>query len=515
MSPAAPSPKDKFIRATIAFLASEKAEYYVRSDRVYIDTRGFNATKLMLLEGGEFKSFLMRYAKTTVNILLKGAEVDQIIEHVKYHAQEVAKPLAADARAAFIGEDLYINTGWEDGKMVKISQEGVWTEEKPVGRIFEPLPPKMRMAVPLMREATLFPALLKKGIADFGDMNCLLCVTCATLMLPADFVHPFIVFTGDQARGKSTTMKLLVQLIDPYDSSELMTVGEDMRDIIALVRGRHSIALDNVSKLPFDEDLLSKMYSGGMFSARKMMTNSEMSEVELPRLRVLMNGIGTAFNRSDLMSRCIFIEHPVLTTKENGRELFESLHMIERRWLQMRPELLGSLLRAIGAGLKLFRERERYENKKSEARFVEYAVLGECISEAMGFKPGLFTEQVKKAGEEMRSDAIESDDCAQLILAWLNGESSDTQIAGFEDEVRAGEAIKVRVITPTELFAEMKALAAKRGYSVYSMKWLASVKALSTAVARSKKNIDNGGWAMNKISSGAKKRCFEFTKKAA
>lgn len=516
--PKLPEGKEKLVRALIAWMASDKAHYYVRGDRVYLDTKGLEGTKLMLLEGSEFKSFLLRYAKTKANILMRGADVDQIIEHVRHFAIDAAKPLSADARACYVGEDLYINTGWEDGKIVKITQKGVWEESKPDQRIFEPLPPKMRMAVPEMRDATLFPELIKKGMADFGDMHCLLCVTCATMLLPADFVHPFIVFTGDQARGKSTTMKLLVQLVDPYETSELMTVGEDMRDIIALVRSRHSIALDNVSKLPFDEDLLSKMYSGGVFSARKMATNSELSEVELPRLRVMMNGIGTAFSRSDLMSRCIFIDHPVLTTMVDGKEKFKSLAMIEKRWLTMRPQLLGSLLRAIGAGLALLKERGGSDDKESESRFVEYAVIGECIAEAMGFKPGLFTEQVRKAGEEMKSGAIEADDCAQLILAWLNGEKgeSQSQLAQFDDDrPRPGEALNVRSVSPTDLFTEIKAIAATRGYAVYSMKWLTSVKALSTAVTRSKKNIENGGWILHKVSGGEKKRNFEFTKKAA
>ena len=311
-----PAAKDKYIRSMIAWMASEKAHYYKRGDQVYIDTKSLRGKHLMALEGSDFRSFMLRAAKTAANLLLRPADIELIVSHVQMHAKEAAKPLAADIRSAYMDGDLYINTGWEDGKLIKIDQKGVWEESKPVQRIFEPLPYKMRLAIPQMRDATLFPALVKQGIGDFGDMHCLLCVTCATMMLPATFVHPFLVFTGDQARGKSTTMKLLIQLIDPYESSELMTVGEDIRDIIALVRGRHSIALDNVSKLPFDEDLLSKMYSGGVFSARKMTTNAELSEVELPRLRVMMNGIGTAFTRSDLMSRCIFIEHPAMT--KNG-----------------------------------------------------------------------------------------------------------------------------------------------------------------------------------------------------
>lgn len=508
------SPKEKFIRETVAFLTSPKAAYYRRGERVYVDTKPMSGEKLLNIESAEFRSFLLRDAKKTSNLMLRTADAELIIDHTRFYAAEVAKPLAQDARAVMQGDDLLINAGWDDKHLIRISAAGTWAEEVIGERIFEPMPVKMKMVHPKECDATHFPELLKEGITDFGEMHCLVSVTCATMLLPATFSHPFIVFTGDQARGKSTTMKLLVQLIDPYENGELMTIGEDMRDFISLAKTRHSIALDNVSKLPFDEDLLSKMYSGGIFAARKMTTNSEISEVEMPKVRALLNGIGTAFSRSDLMSRCIFIEHPILTTiSENGVEQFESLTRVEEKWQAMLPELLGSLLRATGAGLRLFRNRGGFMNKKAGARFVEYCILGECIAEEMGFPKGLFTKQVSAATEEQQQGAIEADDCAQLVLAWLGGERGiEEDPYGTQEPMFSKEILSSHIISPTELFSEILALAKKRGYAVYSIRWLSSVKSFSTAVLRSKKNIENGGFTMNKLTGGNDNRKLEFIK---
>lgn len=505
-------PKDKFIRESIAFLTS-KAKFHSRGDRVYVDTRKMQGTKLLNIEGPEFRSFLMRLAKSKVNVLMRGSDAELIVEHALFHAQEVAKPLSSDARSMFKDEKLYINPGWENGNLITIDDEGSWTEEAQEEWMFEPMTPKMRMVVPQKREATMFPEYLKQGIADFKDHHCLLAVTCATMLLPSDFVHPFIVFTGDQARGKSTTMKLMLQLVDPYDKGELMSVGEDMRDIIALCRGRHSIALDNVSKLPFDEDLLSKMYSGGLFATRKMMTNSEVSEVETPRLRVLMNGIGNAFTRSDLMSRCIFIDHPVLTTiKPDGTEDFAPLSVVENRWKKMLPEALGSLLSALGSGMGIFKKKGGLEGKTSHSRFVEYCVIGECIAEAMGFESGLFTKQVDLASEQQKAGAIDADDCAQLVIAWLNGERATNTTDAFAEQLPLAASSEY-ILSPADFFGEIRGLAAHRGYSVYSLKWLASTKAFSAALTRSQKNIEHGGWAMLKLTGGDHNRKIKFTKK--
>lgn len=510
-------PKDKFIRGTIAFMSSEKTTYYMRGDRVYVDTRAFKGKKLLLLEGNEFRSFLLRHAKKTDNVLLRRADADLIIEHVYYHALENAKQLSTDARAMFAGKTLLVNPGWQDDRLIEIQEDGTWKERVQTDWLFEPMAPKMRMPVPEMREAKMFPEYLKQGIADFGSNHCLLAVTCATMLLPADFVHPFIVFTGDQARGKSTTMKLILQLVDPYEKGELMSVGEDMRDIIALCAIRHSIALDNVSKLPFDEDLLSKMYSGGLFATRKMATNSELSEVETPRLRVLMNGIGNAFSRSDLISRCIFIEHPLLmeAPAAGKQEQFASLSIVEERWRKMLPETLGSLLRAIGAGLKLFHERGGLEGKTAGARFVEYCVLGECISEAMGFPPGEFTKQINAATEHQKDNAIDADDCAQLVVAWLEGERAEDKSLDLvgANPLPFGKSDEY-MISPSDLHKGLRALAVHRGFSIYSIKWLASTKALTQAITRSAKNIEHDGWDVVKILGGDNKRCFKFTRRA-
>ena len=505
--------KEKFIRTMISGLTAPGTAYYARSDRVYIDTAPLGGRGLMLLEGGEFISFLLQLAKTKENILARTADAELIIDHIRYHAAEVATPLSLDSRAAHKGPQIVLNTGWKGDKMLVIEPErSSWTEMAIEDRIFEPIPPEMALPVPLMRPALDFHSILKAGIADFGDKHCLIAVSCATMLLPATFPHPFLVFTGNQARGKSTTMKLLLQLIDPYADGELMTVGDDARDLIALCRGRHCIAMDNVSHLPFDEDLLSKMYSGGLFTARKMTTNSELSSAHMPRLRVMMNGIGTSFSRSDLMSRCIFIEHPALTTKNAaGEDIFVPIEQIERRWHAQIPAALGSLLSAVAEGWKLFLDQGGLEGKTSRCRYVEYAVIGECMSQVMGFEPGLFTKQINETAEAAQEGAIESDDCAQLVLAYLNGErGTGSQLSGFDDTPALQMANHKVLISPTELYKEIRQIATSRNYTIYGMKWMNSVKAFSTAITRSCKNIEHGGWAMTKQVGGPDNRKLNF-----
>ncbi len=511
-------PKEKWIRAMISFLTSDKAAYYVRGERVYVDTAGMKGGGLMLLDSQEFKSYMLETGKKMDNLLLRNGDAELVIDHVRYHASKVAVKLSEDNRAAHREGRILLNTGWIADQLLEIDPVNETWEVKIVEeRIFEPIPAKMRLAQPVVRPAMSFPTILKEGLANFGESHCLIAATCATMLLPATFPHPFLVFTGDQARGKSTTMKLLLQLIDPKAGGELMSVGEDTRDLIALCRDRHCIAMDNVSHLPFDEDLLSKMYSGGSFAARKMTTNSELSEAEMPRLRVLMNGIGPAFSRSDLMSRCIFIDHPVLTKRnERGKDVFVPLEHIEERWAGQLPEALGSLLAAVAAGWKLFQAQGGLACKTSECRYVEYAVIGECMAQVMGFEPGMFTEQVYKAAASASESAIEADDCAQLVLAYLNGERGHSSFSGFDDNSSSEQVIRDSdgsvILSSTLFHKEIRQIAQSRNYTTYGMKWLMTVKSFSTAIVKSRKNIENGGWAMFQLIGGPNNRKWKCTK---
>jgi energy-coupling factor transporter ATP-binding protein EcfA2 len=505
------TPKDKFVRSMVSYLCTDKIRYYSRGENCYIDTSAIKGTKLLNLESGEFSSFILRLAKKGDNIFLRTTDANLIVDHVRLYAHEHSIPLSPDNRAAFSNGSILLNTGWDGNEHIVIdTKDGTWGFSEVTERIFEPIPPEMRLVRPVPTKALEFPALLRRGIADFGANHCLISVSCATMLLPAVFPHPFLIFTGDQARGKSTTMKLLLQLIDPYANGELMSVGEDTRDLVALCRDRHCIALDNVTTLPFDEDLLSKMYSGGIFAARKMTTNSELSKAMMPRLRVMMNGIGTSFNRSDLLSRCIFIEHPVLTERgDRGQELFVPLGHVEERWRQVLPEALGALLGAVGEGWGLYLRDGELDGKRSECRYVEYAVIGECMSRAMGFEPGLFTAQVNAASHYSAEKGVEADDCAESIVAFLNGErGAQSQLEGFDGAENGiyRESDGSIVVSPTSLYNEVRGIAAKRGWSTYSLKWLVSGKAFHNAIVKSESNIRLSGWEMRQIQGGERKR---------
>ena len=426
------------MRAMISGLKSGKVTFYQRNGELYIDTMGCGGTELLALEQSPFMNFMLDLAYTTENLLLKAVDVEQIVNQVRTYAAREAIPLSSDPRSCMIDGILWINPGWESGELIKI-EGGAWEVVASPGRIFAPLPASMAMAHPIHVPATDLPGYLTKGIVSFGEFHCFFSTLAATMLMPSDDVHPVIILSGEGAKGKTTTMKLMTQLVDPDEGNECISVGEDPRDLLVTCLYRKMIGLDNASKLPISDDILSQMYTGGTRRERKLHTNNELSETKIGRMRIFINGVAPGFSKSDFFTKAIFLDQPAVTVKdENGVDRFTSLSAVERDWKAMLPLVLGALLGTIAAGLPHYQAwmaRREAEDRRADAsvRFVEFAVMGEAFSRAMGFPEDEFTKQIDVLDKRSKVVAKEGDEVASLMLSLLNGEVEGAyqQLANF------------------------------------------------------------------------------------
>jgi len=497
----------------ISWMKSDKAHYYGHRGELYIDTADLGGHDLLRLQGSDLTGFIFDLAHTKVNLLLHSADVDLIIDHAAAYARQNAKPLSSDPRACWEGNILWINPGWLDGRLFKIA-DGKWSIEAAPARLFAPLPPSMAMPIPTDGMAgTDLPKLIEKGIKGFGAFHAFFCTLLATMMMPMDSVHPIIIITGEGAKGKTTTMKLIMQLVDPEQGNECMIVSEDQRNILVTCIRRKTLGLDNTSRLPISDDLLSQMYAGGMYNERKMYTNNELSQTRIERMRVIINGVSPDFSKSDFFTKAIFLEQPEVKVKgKEGEDEFEGLNAVEADWLNLLPQALGSLLSVIAEGLphyQAWEQRRRSEGRRPTAsvRFVEFAVMGESFACAMGFPADEFTKQVKALDDTSKDTAVISDECTQLVIEWANGKrGSSFELAG-EDDLFSGSSYPKAdryEISTTNLHAELRALAKSGGYNLYKMSWLNSPAAFGKHLRKSLQNINNTDWSIiQKARNGA------------
>ena len=90
-----------------------------------------------------------------------------------------------------------------------------------------------------------------------------------------DYPFPINILNSEQGSGKSTTSKLLRDLIDP-NVTPFRSAPRNEQDMIIAANNSWICAFDNLSKVPdWLSDALCRLSTGGGFGARTLYTNDE------------------------------------------------------------------------------------------------------------------------------------------------------------------------------------------------------------------------------------------------
>lgn len=181
---------------------------------------------------------------------------------------------------------------------------------------------------------------------------------------------PLLALHGEQGSAKSTTSRLLRELIDP-NVSPVRSLPSELRDMMIAATNSRLLAFDNLSSIrePMS-DALCRLSTGGGFAIRELYTNDGEAIFDVQR-PVLLNGITELAKRSDLLDRTIAVTLPSIseTRRKTETELWDEFNAA-------RPRILGAILAAVStairneAGVKLAR-------KPRMADFARWSVAAE------------------------------------------------------------------------------------------------------------------------------------------
>jgi len=197
------------------------------------------------------------------------------------------------------------------------------------------------------------------------------------------FDYPLLAIHGEQGSGKSTAQRLLRDLIDP-NKATLRAAPRDERDLaIAAAHGR-VISCDNLTSI--NEGLSNafcRLATGGGFATRELF--SDDGEVIFDAQRpVVLNGIAEVIIKSDLLDRAILVYLPTIPKGRRWKK-----RVLNRKFTEAQPLILGALCDAVSAGLKRMREGIEMDEWPRMSDFAEWVMACE---KALGFKNGDFVE---------------------------------------------------------------------------------------------------------------------------
>jgi putative DNA primase/helicase len=218
--------------------------------------------------------------------------------------------------------------------------------------------------------------------------------------------YPLCILEGSHGSAKSTTTRVLRQLIDP-NASPVRSEPANQRDLMISAANSHLLALDNLSYVPnWLSDALCRLATGGGFATRKLYSDDEEKLFEAMR-PVLLNGIDLGVDRGDLLDRAIVLSLPVISGSSRETE-----SKFWRRFEEAQPRILGSLYDLVAYGLR----RQSSVNLPDLPRMADFASFVTAIEPAVGWQEGTFLDAHSRNRSEANAVALEDSSLAEPIV---------------------------------------------------------------------------------------------------
>jgi hypothetical protein len=225
--------------------------------------------------------------------------------------------------------------------------------------------------------------------------------------------YPLLFLYGEQGSAKSTTARLLKNLIDP-STAPLRTAPRNEADLLLAAKNQLVLVFDNLSTITQSQsDAFSRLATGGGLSTRKLFTDNDEIVVEAMR-PVIITSIGEIADSSDLIERAISVELPTVlgTTRKK-------LTNLDAQYDKIAPRVLGALLSAVSSALAC-RESIVLPSLPRMADFAVWVTAGEA---SLGLHSGEFLEKYHAHGESANVSAIDANPIASVIHTWFQNQS--------------------------------------------------------------------------------------------
>lgn len=223
------------------------------------------------------------------------------------------------------------------------------------------------------------------------------------------YPFPVLDVTGEQGSAKTTTTRVLRQLIDP-NKLRARILPRNPRDLFIAASNVWVFAIDNVSSLsPWQSDGLCVLATGGGFGTRQLYADDDEKLFDVMR-PVILNSISAVVERSDLLDRSVSIVLPrIADTERVPEELFWA------RFEQCHGALLGALLDAISAALANLDAVAL----KTLPRMADFGRWVTAAEPALGWEPGSFLRSYLDNRSAAHVVAIETSAIGPALLLVL------------------------------------------------------------------------------------------------
>ncbi|HBH3656767.1 TPA: hypothetical protein ACP6IR_002001 [Clostridioides difficile] len=423
--------------------------------RIYINGRA----KGIKVGSETFKQWIILEYNRKTGRIPSSENISKVVSLLKAKGMFM-EPVEIGQRCIAIDDTIYYDLANSKGEVVKISKNG-WSITTDLDCLFD----SNNLMKAQVRPVEYDNLNILDKYFRYKDKNHLILQKVALVSLFIEsIVRPICVLHGEKGSSKTSTMKLIRNIVDPSMVSTT-SLPRNIDDLAVALNNQYLICFDNIDRISNDiSDLLCTATTGGGYAKRKLYTDSEQIIMNF-RKGMILNGINIVATRSDLLDRCILMELDRIP--QNERKLEHELNkMIENDM----PKILGAIFTTISKAMDKYNSIEL----DNLGRLADFTKWGYAIAEVSGIGGDVFLEAYLNNQNDSNYEAILSNPVGSSIIKLIK-----------DKEKWEG--------TPTKLLSELNSIAEEDNININNNLWPKAPNALSRRLNEIRSNFQDIG----------------------
>lgn len=392
----------------------------------YMDIKEGNLTKTIPIGGWQSEAFIREYARTDPldYKFLSINNIKEVTSALVNRAHSEGCVYKTSIRVAHRNNKVYYDLCDTHGTVIEIDKDG-WRECSDCPVKFARVKGQKPQVMP-KRGGTLdtFARHLHFG----SPADCILIMSWLVGCLNPTTEFPILILNGGQGTAKSTTTRLLRDLIDPNVISAYQP-PKDVRDLVAVAKNSFVVPFDNLSVLPawFSDDLCRLALGSSGLGGRGLYTDDSLAAFKASR-PVILNGITEFIERNDLSERAIQITLPPISQADRVSE-----STFWERFEEDLPLMLGVLFDMCSKGIK----NKGHAHFKELPRMADFSSFVGGLAQEFNLTPDEWMEIFKVNRKEGDISLVENSPVAQSLINMMNDKKNEGVWSGTYHDLHA------------------------------------------------------------------------------
>ena len=382
--------------------------------------------------------------------------IAKIILLLESRAMNEVNEVLVERRCATVDNCIYYDLKDDSCNVVKVSRDG-WEIIKDPPVIFARTKTMYRQVTP-ERNGNL--DILDKWFRYKDENHLIIQKVILVASLIPNIARPIQVLHGEKGSSKTSTMKLVRDIIDPA-IVPVVSTPKTIDDLAVYISKNYVPCFDNIDTISNQvSDLLCIAVTGGGHTKRKLYTDDEEQVMFFQRF-IVLNGINVVATRPDLLDRCILLELERIPPNERKEE-----KVLREEFEKDKPIILGAIFETLSKAMSIYDQVEL----NNLGRMADFTRWGYAIAEVLGIGGDKFLEAYLNNQNNANIEALESHPVGFAMYKFMEDKT-----------VWSG--------SPTKLLSELEIVAGFEKIDTTNSNWAKTPNVLSRRLNEIKSNL--------------------------